>query len=420
MSTENSKEPTEQPATTPMQDARAQKRPLIFWLPVLLAVVAVLFSGLLWEKLSRIQGQLARQSADAGQQSLEAKAWAKQAQDSVKDSAARMALVESRLGEASLQRAQLEELIQTLSRSRDENLILDIESSLRLAQQQAQLTSSLEPLLGVLKTAQSRLQRASNPRLIGIQRAIDRDLELVKSVQITDLPGMLLVLDEIVALADELPLANEMNRPSLTPSKSADANPATPQNSAWWQTVLDRFMLEARGLLRVSRIDSPEAALLAPEQGFFLRENLKLKLLNARLGSVGQTKRCCPRRHASSRHRLEKIFRPRRSQNTTCPAIVGESTSIKQRQCHSKTRCHDGCIGHGLLWKVKRHACSTLACEFVCGGCGHGLAGFKQRGYGCYFLGSLPRRSLPEFGFVWAGHDFIDLALGATGTHSLV
>jgi len=255
MSTENSKEPTEQPATTPMQDARAQKRPLIFWLPVLLAVVAVLFSGLLWEKLSRIQGQLARQSADAGQQSLEAKAWAKQAQDSVKDSAARMALVESRLGEASLQRAQLEELIQTLSRSRDENLILDIESSLRLAQQQAQLTSSLEPLLGVLKTAQSRLQRASNPRLIGIQRAIDRDLELVKSVQIT---------------------------------KSADANPATPQNSAWWQTVLDRFMLEARGLLRVSRIDSPEAALLAPEQGFFLRENLKLKLLNARLGLLAR------------------------------------------------------------------------------------------------------------------------------------
>ena len=288
MSTENSKEPTEQPATTPMQDARAQKRPLIFWLPVLLAVVAVLFSGLLWEKLSRIQGQLARQSADAGQQSLEAKAWAKQAQDSVKDSASRMALVESRLGEASLQRAQLEELIQTLSRSRDENLILDIESSLRLAQQQAQLTSSLEPLLGVLKTAQSRLQRASNPRLIGIQRAIDRDLELVKSVQITDLPGMLLVLDEIVALADELPLANEMNRPSLTPSKLADANPATPQNSAWWQTVLDRFMLEARGLLRVSRIDSPEAALLAPEQGFFLRENLKLKLLNARLGLLAR------------------------------------------------------------------------------------------------------------------------------------
>jgi uroporphyrin-3 C-methyltransferase len=249
----------------------------------------MVFSGLLWEKLSRIQGQLARQSADAGQQSLEAKAWAKQAQDSVKDSAARMALVESRLGEAALQRTQLEELIQSLSRSRDENLVLDIESSLRLAQQQAQLTSSLEPLLGVLKTAQQRLQRASNPRLISIQRAIDRDLELVKSAQITDLPGMLLVLDEMVALIDELPLVIELQRPQSPSSKPLDPQSLQTTSSVpWWKMVFERVMVEARGLLRVSRIDSPEAALLAPEQGFLLRENLKLKLLNARLSLLAR------------------------------------------------------------------------------------------------------------------------------------
>jgi uroporphyrin-III C-methyltransferase len=287
MSTENTNDNMGPAVASPPQAAPTSRRPLTFWLPVLLAVLAVVFSGLLWEKLSRIQGQLARQSADAGQQSLEAKAWAKQAQDSVKDSASRMALVESRLGEAALQRAQLEDLIQSLSRSRDENLVLDIESSLRLAQQQAQLTSSLEPLLGALKTAQARLQRASNPRLINIQRAIERDLELVKSVQITDLPGMLLVIDEIVALADEIPLANELIRPAVNPSKLENANLDAAQ-SAWWKTLLDRVLVEARGLLRVSRIDSPEAALLAPEQGYFLRENLKLKLLNARLGLLAR------------------------------------------------------------------------------------------------------------------------------------
>lgn len=287
---------TEQPTATPPKAANSHhapattvRRPLTFWLPLLLAVLAVVFTGLLWEKLSRIQGQLARQSADAGLQSLEAKAWAKQAQDSVKDSAARMALVESRLGEAALQRNQLEELIQSLSRSRDENLVLDIESSLRLAQQQAQLTSSLEPLLGALKTSQQRLHRASNPRLISIQRAIERDLELVKSAQITDLPGMLMVLDEMVALADEVPLVIEMNRPQMNASKSLDTAASNPSTSApWWQQILDRVMLEARGLLRVSRIDSPEAALLAPEQGFFLRENIKLKLLNARLSLLAR------------------------------------------------------------------------------------------------------------------------------------
>jgi len=264
------------------------RRPFTFWGPMILAVSAIIFSGMLWEKLSRIQGQLARQSADSGQQSLEAKAWAKQAQESVKDSAARMALVETRLGEVTLQRSQLEDLIQSLSRSRDENLVLDIESSLRLAQQQSQLTSSLEPLLAALKTAQTRLQRASNPRLMTVQRAIDRDLDLVKTAQITDLPGMLLVLDELVALADDLPLANELSRSTNANVKSVEAGVQAPPNAAWWQVVLDRVMVEARGLLRVSRIDSPEAALLAPEQGFFLRENLKLKLLNARLGLLAR------------------------------------------------------------------------------------------------------------------------------------
>ena len=151
------------------------RRPLTFWLPLLLGALALVFSAMLWEKLSRIQGQLARQSADAGQQSLEAKAWAKQAQDTVKDSAGRMALLESRLSEATLQRSQLEELIQSLSRSRDENLVLDIESSLRLAQQQAQLAPV--PHLVRLRAAMDPAvftSACSDPLKIAVRQEIDQ------------------------------------------------------------------------------------------------------------------------------------------------------------------------------------------------------------------------------------------------------
>ena len=318
----------------PVSPANANARkPLSFWVPLLLATIALAFSGLLWEKLSRIQGQLARQSADAGQQSLEAKAWAKQAQESVKDSAARMALVESRLGEAALQRTQLEELIQTLSRSKDENLVLDMESSLRLAQQQAQLTSSLEPLLAALKTSQQRLHRASNPRLISIQRAIDRDLETVKSAQITDLPGLLLVLDEMVVLADELPLVIEMNRqqnavvkPAETKSNAAVSN----VSPTWWQVVLDRVLVEAKSLLRVSRIDSPEAALLAPEQGFLLRENLKLKLLNARLSLLARQNEAAKSDLLAVSGLLKKYFDPSARKTQQALQLLDRAQSLSK------------------------------------------------------------------------------------------
>lgn len=278
--------------STPETDAisappRSVRRAWLRWLPVALAGLALLVSVLLWQKLARIQEQLARQSADAGQQSLEAKAWAKQAQETVKDSAARLALVEARLGEVALQRGQLEELMQSLSRSRDENLVVDIEAALRMAQQQAQLTGSAEPLIAALKSAQARVQRAAQPRLAPVLRALEKDLERLSTVQTFDLPGLLIKLDEGVALVDGLTLANQelpaaaINR-SLTPGQ-------TPAPS-WWMAGLNQFADQLKGLVRVSRIESPEAALLTPEQGFFLRENLKLKLLNARLGLLARQK----------------------------------------------------------------------------------------------------------------------------------
>jgi uroporphyrin-III C-methyltransferase len=272
-------------------------------LVVALAAAALLSSFLLWQKLSTIQEELARRSTDSGAQAIEARTLARQAEDATRALAARLTLQETRISEVSLQRSQLEELMQSLSRSRDENLVVDVESALQLAQQQAQLTGSAEPLLAALKSAEQRLARAAQPRLNPLQRAIARDLDRIKAASLTDVPVLMLKLDELARLADELPLANAMS------SAAASMPPATvvvPRHaasaagglslawfdelslSAWSRGALDSLRDEARKLLRVSRIEQPEAALLAPEQAFFLRENLKLRLLNARLGLLSR------------------------------------------------------------------------------------------------------------------------------------
>jgi len=249
------------------------------------AVVALLVSGLLWQKLSTIQELLARQSAQSAAQAVEAHAAAKQAQELARETAARVAVYEARLSEVALQRSQLEELMQSLSRSRDENLVVDIESAVRLAQQQTQLTGSVEPLLAALKSAEQRIVRAAQPRLTPLQRAIGRDINRVRSAAVSDTPDLLVKLDELVRLADELVLANAVaaaKQPVLV--KRPHANIVV----SWWERSLQVLGDEARGLLRVSRIEQPEAALLSPEQSFFLRENFKLKLLNARLGLLAR------------------------------------------------------------------------------------------------------------------------------------
>ena len=245
------------------------------------ALVALLTSLLLWQKLTSIQELLARQSTETGVQSVQALASAKQAQELSRETAARVAVYEARLSEIALQRTQLEELMQSLSRSRDENLVVDIESAIRLAQQQAQLTGSVEPMLAALKSAEQRIARAAQPRLTPLQRAIGRDINRVKSATVSDTSGLLVKLDELVRLADELVLGNAVAtiKPVVLVKRSS-----TNVVTNWWQQSWLVLRDEARGLLRVSRIEQPEAALLSPEQSFFLRENFKLKLLNARLG----------------------------------------------------------------------------------------------------------------------------------------
>jgi len=264
------------------------------WLPQLALFLSLLALGLallLWQKISNMQEMLARQSADAGQLSMQASSMAKNAQDQTQETAARVALLDARLSEVALQRSQLEDLMQSLSRSRDENLVVDIESALGLAQQQAELTGSVQPLLAALQTAQKRLSKVAQPRLAPVLRAIQHDIDRLQSTALTDIPGVLIRLDELVVLLETLPLVNAVGphtRLAHAPDKAPQRTWAQIWHDADWPAVGQRFWSEVTGLIRVSRIEHAEAVLLSPEQAFFVRENLKLRLLNARLGLLAR------------------------------------------------------------------------------------------------------------------------------------
>jgi uroporphyrin-3 C-methyltransferase len=257
----------------------------------LLALLALALAIMLWQKLSLIQEQLARQSADAGQLSMQANSLAKNAQDLANETAARVALLDTRLSEVALQRSQLEELMQSLTRSRDENMVVDIESALSLAQQQAELTGSVQPMLAALHSAQKRLSKVSQPRLAPVLRALQTDIDRIQSASVTDTPSLLNKLDELVVLVEELPLLNAVganSRATPAPSKALGNVWEQAWRQGQWSLLGASVWTELSSLVRVSRIDQPEAVLLNPEQSFFARENLKLRLLNARLGLLAR------------------------------------------------------------------------------------------------------------------------------------
>ena len=315
------------PAPTAVPRGPAGKA--LIWLTLAVAGLGLATGVSLWQRLNSIQEQLARQSADTSAQAIEARTLARQAQELANDATARVSVNETRLSEVALQRSQLEELMQSLSRSRDENLVVDIESSLRLAQQQAQLTGSVEPLLAALKTADQRISRAAQPRLAPLQRAIQHDTDRIKSANVVDTPGLLARIDDLARQIDDLPVANAVaevpgNRVISAPGTAGtpgghSKTPPPPEAplakaQAWWKETLAQGLAlvrdEARSLVRVSRIDQPEAALMAPEQSFFLRENLKLKLLNARLGVLARQVESARSDLAASAQLINKYFDP--------------------------------------------------------------------------------------------------------------
>lgn len=297
----------------------------LVWMALVLAAIALVFIGMLWQKLSFTQQEMARRVQESSAQAVEARTLAAQAEALAQELQGRLTVAEVRLSEVSLQRSQLEELMLALSRSRDDNLVQDLESAVKLAQQQAQLTGNTQPMVAALRAADQRIARAAQPRLNPVQRAIARDIDRIQSASLADIPSLVLRLDELARQVDEWPVLNQVGhnkaasaepaqadasepvpvtKPAVsaaTPAPIEVAEPAVQEGgfsagwsrvSSWWSALWARTWAEltrsGRELVRVSRIDRPEAALLAPEQAFFLRENLKLKLLNARLGLLAR------------------------------------------------------------------------------------------------------------------------------------
>ena len=299
--------PASPPAHEPPAAGVVQGR----WIAVgaaLLATLAALATAALvlaWntqQRVKTLEAELVKRQQDSGSQATEARTLARQAESTAREAAAKLALLEARIAETTAQRGQIEELLQALARSRDENVLADLDAAIRVAQQQSAITGSAEPLVLTLKQADERLARFNQPRLERVRRAVAQDLERARAAGVTDITVLTIRLDEVIRQVDELPLLSAPERrvrpaPAAV-AQTASASPAAARAAAatsWsdrlqhaWAEVAGRIWTEAKNLIRVTRIDQPEAMLVAPEQAFFLRENVKLRLLNARLALLSR------------------------------------------------------------------------------------------------------------------------------------
>ena len=302
----------------------------------LLTALATAALVLAWngqQRVKSLESELVKRQQDSGAQAAEARLLARQAQEGTRDAAAKLALLEARVAETTLQRTQVEDLIQSMARSRDENVLADVEAAIRVALQQSAITGSAEPLVTTLKQADERLARYAQPRLERVRRAVAQDLDRARAAGATDVPLLSLRLDEVIRQIDELPLLSAVDRRpgGRLPSAARPAASAASGATGWadalegrWRSLLDPIWDEARALVRVTRIDMPEAMLVAPEQAFFLRENLKLRLLNARLALLSRQFDSAQSDLRDAQSALDRYF------DRSVKRVVLASESVKQ------------------------------------------------------------------------------------------
>jgi len=300
-------------------------------LPILALIAVLLAAGLAalaWldsrNRINATQEELARRLREIESDSREARTLSRQAQEAVREAQVKVAQLESRLAESQSQQLALEALYQELSRNRDEWQLAEIEQVLAIASQQLQLARNVRAALLALQLAESRLSRADRPQFAPIRRALARDIERLKAAPVVDFPSVANRIDSLIAAVDSMPLAFEERTERPAP---AAGNPAAGERS-----FLSRLGVEVWGelsqLVVVRKMGPAEPPLLPPTQAYFVRENLRLRLLNARASLLSRDEAGYREDLRASLTWVQRYFDPKSKQTADAVAQLKQLSAV--------------------------------------------------------------------------------------------
>ncbi|MFA9218749.1 MAG: uroporphyrinogen-III C-methyltransferase [Sphingomonadaceae bacterium] len=319
--------------------------------PLVIAVITlfILLAGETWSSHNQVRNlreEMARRLQKGDASNAETGTLARNVVEANKELQSKVALLESKQQEAQSQQLALEQLYQDLSKNRDEWALSEIDQVLSTASQQLQLAGNVPGALIALQNADRSLSRSDKPQFITIRRAIAKDTEKLKALPMVDSVGVALRLDNVMAQIDSLPMLSD-EKPTLpaAPEKKAKAvakgakagkGASVPEEptSPWllalqdtWNSWSSEMWTDVRQLIRVRSVTTPDALMLSPSQAYFLRENLKLRLLNARMALLSRNEAAFRADLIAAQEALVKYFDTRAKQTQTVQALLRQVQS---------------------------------------------------------------------------------------------
>lgn len=288
----------------------------LLWVALILVLVVVAGLQVRNERLAREVRQRAQQNETLAQ---EMRVLSRADQDAFAQLQQKFGALDARTAETRERQGTLEQASQDLLRNRDDWQRAEIERSLEVASEQLQLTGNVSAALAALQTIDARLAALDKPQFRAMRRAVARDIAKLKALPAIDLSGASIRLDDAINGIDALPLVSSASPPGsgqaaqasrghpakpgkavAAASASTSTSTSTPSASAateagwsagaraWWSRLWHDVRSELGQIVQVRRVDQTEALLLSSDQAWFLRENLKLWLMNARLALLSR------------------------------------------------------------------------------------------------------------------------------------
>ncbi len=279
---------TQQPNREPEPDADQAQKPAaagmfarISLTQLTLFVLVLIF---LWQwldahrEISAMQQQLAAKIAEMDGNGKARQIMQEQEQEQVRELFAKVTTLETNYAEAQNQQASLKALYNDLSANRDKTVLAEIEQLLLIAEQQLQLSGNVKAALIAMQSADDRLKRLNRATLNGLRNTLGEDMDKLRALPNVDITGINGQLNNLIGAVDQLQLVYQQHV-----ANEDEAGAAPPKDETSWQKLLREIWQEMKQLVRIENTGKAEIPLLPPDQEFYLRENLKLHLLAARL-----------------------------------------------------------------------------------------------------------------------------------------
>jgi len=284
----------------------------------LLALVGVALIGWqVWEVrvvAKETRQEVAQRLATGDGAVSEIRALTRQQQEATAALQSRFGALQSQVEATEGQAAALEALYIEYSRSRSDQALAEVEQAINIAAQQLHLAGNFEAALIALQGAEARLAMPDQGHLQALRRALIKDIDELKDHPQVDVSGLALRLEILLERLDSLPLAFEVQLAEAAAAREQAAaetsggEGAVARSLEFLRALSADIWGDVKGMVRLERMDQSDPVLLAPAQSTYLRENVKIRLLTARLALLARDGRTYSADLSQARGWIERYF----------------------------------------------------------------------------------------------------------------